>query len=211
MLASSFVGVAAELLTPFHYHSLATPSGSATIPECLSDIAMNYAVAAALGMMQGVALPMQANSKQDLQAIPWRCSVFTTEHSRLLPPMVQRLNMDAEAGHSNRIYNGASKGNLKDFYRIQEVDRGSVFQGVIFGDNPFEQYQLNELIVRVGKHRRGLVRLMPDNSVANVYLNAYTANLFDQTERVERFLLHTLQLTGAQSAQSALERVRLWV
>ena len=211
MLASSSVGVVAELLTPFHYHSLATPSGSATLPEYLSDIAMNYAIAAALGMMQGVALPIQADYKRDLQAIPWRCSVLMAGHSELRPPMVQRFNIGAEAGHNSRIHSGSSKGNLKDFYRIQEVDRGGVFRGVIFGENPFSLCQQEELIVRIGKHRRGMVRLRPENGITDVHLNAYTANLFDQTESVERFVLHTLQLTHAQSVQSALGRVRLWV
>ena len=211
MISAGFVGIQAETITPFHYHSLAIASGSATLPECISDIAMNYALAAVLGMMASVALPLQANYRCDLSVIPWRCSVLMAESSRLLPAQVQRLNMDAEGGLSQRLYAGASKGNLKDFYRIQEVSQGSIYKGVIFGENPFEITGKDELIVRIGKHRRGMLRLTPITIEEGIRLNAYTADIFGQTETVDRFLLHTLQLSKQYAIDEAQERVLTWI
>lgn len=211
MIPTGFVGIRAEAITPFHYHSLAIASGSATLPECISDIAMDYALAAVLGMMAGVALPPQANYRRDLSVMPWRCSVLMAESSQLLPAQVQRLNMDAEGGLSQRLYAGSSKGNLKDFYRIQEVSQGAIYKGVIFGKNPFEVAGQDELIVRIGKHRRGMLRLTPTAVEEEIRLNAYTADIFDQTEFVDRFLLHTLQLSRKYDVDEAQERILTWV
>ena len=118
-----YVGVKATTLTPFAYHSLMVQNGTATLPELIGDRAIAFGLASALGMMAArVALPSK-DYRRDLMAMPYRCSVFSTDAPRLLPPLVRRLNLDAEAGLKEKIQNVAKRGNLKDFFLTQEVPR----------------------------------------------------------------------------------------
>ena len=92
------VGVKATTLTPFAYHSLMVQSGTATIPQLISDAAIAFALAASLGMAKAsVALPPK-DYRRDWRAVPWRTSIFETDNPRLLPPLTRRRNLDAEAG-----------------------------------------------------------------------------------------------------------------
>ena len=96
------IGVTAETLTPFAYHSLMVQSGTATLPELISDRAVAFGLAAALGMtVARVGLPAK-NYRQHIGAMPWRTSVFLTDSPRLLPPVTRRLNLDAEAGFQKK-------------------------------------------------------------------------------------------------------------
>lgn len=204
------LGVKATTLTPFCYHSLMVQSGTATLPELISDRAIAFGLAASLGWMAArVALPSK-DYRRDLLAMPYRTSVFITDDPQLLPPLVRRLNLDAEAGLKEKIQNVAKKGNLKDFFYTQEVPPDQEFRGALFGFDPFEATGEKELVIRIGLHRNGMIRLERDDSVTRVRLNASTAALFGRELSVERYCLHTLQLTGWLDLPDASREARSW-
>lgn len=204
------VGVRAEALTPFAYHSLAVQSGTATLPELIGDRALAFALASTLGHLPGhVALPKK-DYRRDLSAMPWRTSVLMADQPRLLPPLVRRLNLDDEGGYQEKIREVTYKGNLKQFFLIQEVPPGVVFTGAIFGFNPFAAANQDELVIRIGLHRNGMVRLSRDTKVATVRLNAATASLFGRELTVDRFLLYGLQLAPPMALRDAADEVAQW-
>lgn len=203
------IGLSAETLTPFAYHSLMVQGGSATLPELIGDRALAFALAATLGRLAArVGLP-DKDYRAHLAAMPWRCSVLATDTPRLLPPLIRRLNLDAEAGLKQKVQDVAKKGNLKDFYSIQEVPPGVMFHGVVFGADPFAASGRSELVIRIGLQRNGMVRLRPA-TVDSVRLNAATAALFGQRLPVQRYLLHGLQLTPEMTVAQALDEVSKW-
>lgn len=203
------VGIQATTLTPFCYHSLMVQSGTATLPELIGDRAMAFALAATLGMLAArVALPAKDYAGH-LSVMPFRASVFAAAEPRLLPPLVRRLNLDAEAGLKEKVQNVAKKGNLKDFFLTQEVPPGQIFTGAVFGLDPFAATGRGELVVRIGLHRNGMVKLEPA-AVDTVRLNAATAALFGWELAVERYLLHGLQLTAPLSLTEAAREVARW-
>ena len=205
------IGIKATPLTPFCYHSLMVQSGTATLPELISDRAVAFGLAATLGWMAArVALPSK-DYPRDWSAMPYRSSVFMTDQPRLLPPLVRRLNLDAEAGLKEKIQNVAKKGNLKDFFHTQEVPPGQIFRGALFGFDPFAATRQKELVIRIGLHRNGMVHLERDDTVKRVRLNAATAALFGRELKVERYCLHTLQLTGWLDLPDAARETRDWL
>lgn len=208
------IAITAETLTPFCYHSLMVQSGTATLPELISDRAVAFGLAAALGMTAArVALPPK-DYRSHLAAMPFRTSVFMTDSPCLLPPLTRRLNLDAEGGFQTKIQNVAKKGNLKDFFHTQEVPPGQVYNGALFGlDNfdPFEYAGEDELVIRAGLHRNGMIRLKKaEDHSGEVRLNASTAALFDRELAVERFCLYSLQLTQRMCLEDAAQEVVLW-
>ena len=89
----------ATVLSPFHYHSLAVQSGTATLPVFMTDRAMGFALSAALGALRASpALPKEPDYKRHLSQLPWMASVFETDTPKLLRPLAKRLNIDAEGG-----------------------------------------------------------------------------------------------------------------
>ncbi|MGM0655496.1 MAG: hypothetical protein ACQETR_09295 [Thermodesulfobacteriota bacterium] len=207
------IGVTAETLTPFAYHSLMVQSGTATLPELISDRAVAFGLAAALGMTAArVGLPAK-NYRQHIGAMPWRTSVFLTDTPRLMPPITRRLNLDAEAGLQKKTQDVAKKGNLKDFFYTQEVPPYQKFTGIILGlegFDPFEYAGEDELVIRIGLHRNGMVKLKKKKVPPSVRLNASTAALFDQELPVDRYCLHSLQLSPFMPPSEAAGELMQW-
>ncbi|MDY6994034.1 MAG: hypothetical protein SVR94_15715 [Pseudomonadota bacterium] len=210
------VGLQVTTLTPFAYHSLMVQNGSATLPELISDHAIAFGLAATLGWLRAsVVLPPKAY-RTHLSAMPYRASVFTTAQPRLLPPLIRRLNLDGEAGFKRKIQDIAKKGNLKDFYQIQEIPQGQVFTGALFGFDPFAyaqeivKQQVDKLTLRVGLHRNGMVLLERCKEVKQVRLNVATAALFERTLPVERYCLYGLQLSRIYTLEDAAVEVEQW-
>ena len=202
-------GIQAETLTPFAYHSLMVQGGTSTLPELISDQALMFGLAATLGMMRAsVCLPSK-DYRRDLNAMPWRASLLTSSQPRLLTPLVRRLNLTEEAGYKRRIQDVVKKGNLKDFFTTQEVPAGVTYTGALFGFDPFAATGESELIIRVGLHRNGMVRLRP-TQVEQVQLNAATAALFGRELAVERYLLYGIQLSPRMPVKAALAEVQQW-
>lgn len=204
------VGLTAETLTPFSYHSLMIQSGTATLPELIGDRALAFGLAATLGYLAArVALP-EKNYRRDMTVMPWRTSVLMTEEPRLLPPLTRRLNLDGEGGLSEQIQSATARGNMKTFFRTQEVPPGVVFTGAVFGFDPFAETGRRELVIRIGLHRNGMVRLTQAD-VSMVRLNAATAGqIFQRELPVERYLLHGLQLTPPMEFATAMAEVLTW-
>lgn len=207
---TAVIGLKATTLTPFAYHSLAVQGGTATLPELISDSALCFGLANALGYARAwCALPAK-DYKRDWSAMPWRASVLVTERPRLLPPIARRLNLEEEGGFQKKLRDVVSKGNLKQFWSIQEVPPAVEFKGALFGPDPFKVVGADEIVIRVGLHRNGMVKLEPDRTVDRVRLNAATAMLFEQELTVERFLLYGLQLTMPMPLKDAAEEVSKW-
>lgn len=203
------IGLRATTLSPFAYHSLMVNSGTATLPELIGDCALAFALASSLGWLDNrVALPSK-NYQQHLSAMPYRTSALITDQPRLLPPLARRLNLDAEAGIKKKVSDVATKGNLKEYWLTQEVPPYQVFTGAIFGFDPFQYSKQTELVIRIGLHRNGLVKLEPC-TVDQVRLNAATAALFGRELAVERYLLHSLQLSPWLALADALQEVSSW-
>ncbi len=202
-------GIQAETLTPFAYHSLMVQSGTATLPELVSDNALMFGLAATLGMVRNSVCLPDKDYRRDLAAMPWRASVLTTENPRLLPPVARRLNLEEEGGMKQKLYAVTSKGNLKTYFFTQEVPPGVVFNGALFGFDPFEYSGQDELVIRIGLHRNGMLRLRRSED-GQVRLNAATAALFGRELPVERYLLYGLQLTSAMPTKQALQEVQQW-
>jgi hypothetical protein len=210
-----YLGVVAKTLTPFCYHSLMVQNGSATLPELIGDRAIAFGLAATLGMLEAsVALPKK-DYRRHLRAMPFRTSVFVTENPRLLPPLNRRLNLTEEGGYPEKIQAVVNRGNLATYFQTQEVPHGQVFKGAIFGFNPFEEVGRDELVIRVGLHRNGMVLLQPDmsDSISDVCLNAATAALFGSELELglKRYCLHGLQLSPDYSLEDAWKEVEQWV
>lgn len=208
-MKSIITGIQAETLTPFAYHSLMVQSGTATLPELVSDHALMFGLAATLGMMRNSVCLPDKDYRRDLDAMPWRASVLTTDNPRLLPPVARRLNLDEEGGMKQKLYAVTSKGNLKTYFFTQEVPPGVVFNGALFGFDPFAYSGQDELVIRIGLHRSGMLRLRR-SEVQQVRLNAATAALFGRELPVERYLLYGLQLTQTMPVRQALQEVQQW-
>jgi hypothetical protein len=208
------IAIEAKTLTPFAYHSLMVQSGTATIPELISDRAVAFGLALTLGMMSAqVTLPTK-NYREHLGAMPYRTSLFITDKPKLLMPLTRRLNLDAEAGLHKKIQDVAKKGNLKDFFYTQEVPPGQVFQGAMFGldrFDPFVDSNREELVIRVGLHRGGMVRLRKVKDASKrVRLNASTAWLFGREMPMDRYCLHDIQVSPWLSLDAAASEVAQW-
>jgi hypothetical protein len=205
--------VKARTLTPFAYHSLMVQSGTATLPELIGDRAVAFGLAHALGMaVARVALPKK-DYRGHLCAMPFRTSVFNTPDPELLPPLTRRLNLDAEAGYQKKVQDVAKKGNLKEFFHIQEVPPDKEFFGVVFGFegfDPFAYLQTDTIVTRVGLHRSGMLKLTRQAGSHPIRLNASTAWLFGRKLEVERYCLHNLQLTPAYRLEDAAAEVSAW-
>jgi hypothetical protein len=66
-------------------------------------------------------------------------------------------------------------------------------------------------VIRVGVHRNGIVKIERGTEGEPVRLNAATAALFGPTDlKVERYLLHDLQLTARMSPREAMTEVGAW-
>lgn len=223
MHTPAFTAVEAVTLTPLHYHSLAVPSGTATLATFLADRSMSYALAGALGALApSAALPPQKDYRRDLAALPWLCSAFEAQQPRLLPPLGKRLNLDTEGGYGKKIITATGTGNLKTWFFIQEVPPGIVYHGAIFGPDPFlmasrlEGREVKEIIVRTGRHLSGILRLKRASQPHPVRLNAHTAHLFDANPaddpamRVDIFALYDMQFTAPMALEKAATYVGQW-
>ncbi len=214
--------IRAVTLTPFHYHSLAVPSGTATLSTFLADRSMSYALAGAMGGLRpSVCLPVNKDYLRDLAAMTWLCSAFEAENPRLLPPLGKRLNLDTEGGYQKRVMDATGTGNLKTWFYIQEVPQDVVYYGAVFGPDPFamaseaEGREVDEIIIRTGRHLGGLVSLRRAEEAPQVRLNVHTAHLFgantaDENLKVEVFALYDIQLTKRLELPVAAEIVAGW-
>ena len=223
MSAPQAIPIRGITLTPFHYHSLAVPSGTATLASFLADRAMSYALASAMGaIVASPALPKK-DYLRDFKSLPWLASVFETDEPRLMRPLGKRLNLDEEGGYQKRVQDATGTGNLKTWFSVQEVPPDTVYHGAIFGPDPFvlaseaDGREVHRIVVRTGRHLGGLVALERSRAHnRNVRLNAWTADMTgydvdgDLRMKVDVYALHDIQVTAPMRLADAAEIVGAW-
>ena len=206
-------------LSPWAWHGLAVPSGTSTLNDVVTDTAMAFATAAALGMMpRSPCLPSAPDYKGHLATLPFRTTLFLGDDNRLNRPLARRLNLDAECGMPKSVHDARNSGNIKDYYHIQEVVPGAVFHGTFLHADPlrmaFEAYgeRPNRLVVRLGLGRNGVGLLEPCVKQPPVCLNLHTARLFDADIDLPAgpYRLHNIQPSEPLEPDVALRITAGW-
>ena len=208
-------------LAPWAWHGIAVPSGTATLEDVVTDTAIAFAAAAALGMApRAPCLPNTPDYRAHLAALPFRASLFLGHDNRLHRPLARRLNLDAECGMPTAVETARKSGNIKDYFHIQEVAAGAVFQGCFLRADPlriaeeFYGERLSRLVVRLGLGRvgMGLLEPLPSSPMEGICLNLHTARLFgpDIAVGAGSYRLHTIQPSRPLGPDEALRIVSDW-
>ena len=206
-------------LAPWAWHGLAVPSGTATLNDIVTDTALAFATAAALGMApRSPCLPTTPDYRGHLAVLPFKTTLFLGYDNRLNRPLARRLNLDAECGMPASIDNARKSGNIKDYYHIQEVAVGSVFHGCFLHADPLrianEAYgkRPDKLVVRLGLGRAGVGILEPCALQHDIRLNLHTARLFDPDIDLEAgpYRLHNIQPSRPLEPDEALRSTAGW-
>ena len=207
-------------LSPWAWHGLAVPSGTSTLDDVVTDTAIAFATAAALGMMpRSPCLPSAPDYPGNLAALPFRTTLFLGHGNRLNRPLARRLNLDAECGMPKSVHDARNSGNIKDYHHIQEVAAGTVFHGSFLHADPlrmaFEAYggeRQDRLVVRLGLGRNGAGLLEPCVEQPPVCLNLHTAWLFDPAVDLPAgpYRLHNIQPSLPLEPDDALRITAGW-
>jgi len=206
-------------LSPWAWHGLAVPSGTATLNDVVTDTAMAFATAAALGWMpRSPCLPSAPDYRAHLAALPFRTTLFLGHDNRLNRPLARRLNLDAECGQPKSVHVARNSGNIKDYYHVQEVAVGAVFHGSFLHEDPLgiacETYgeRLDWLVVRLGLGRNGVGLLERTGDRPPVHLNLHTARLFDPDVDLPAgpYRLHNIQPSQPLDPDTALGVTAGW-
>ena len=206
-------------LSPWAWHGLATPSGTATLNNVVTDTAVAFAAANALGMApRSPCLPSTPDYRTHLAALPFKTTLFLGEGNRLNRPLARRLNLDAESGMPKRVHEARTSGNIKDFYHLQEVAVGSEFHGCFLHADPLriarDAYgvRTDRLVLRLGLGRNGVGLLERCSEQRELRLNLHTAHLFGASDdlRAGPYLLHNIQPSRPLEAEDALRTTALW-
>lgn len=206
-------------LSPWAWHGLAVPSGTSTLNDVVTDTAMAFATAAALGMMpRSPCLPSAPDYLGHLAALPFKTTLFLGHENRLNRPLARRLNLDAECGMPKSVHDARNSGNIKDYYHIQEVAVGAVFHGSFLHADPLrmasEAYgeRANRLVVRLGLGRNGAGLLERCAEKTPICINLHTARLFDPDLDLPagRYRLHNIQPSQPLAPDDALRITTGW-
>ena len=206
-------------LSPWAWHGLAVPSGTSTLNDVVTDTAMAFGTAAALGMTpRSPCLPSAPDYRGHLAALPFKTTLFLGHDNRLNRPLARRLNLDAESGMPKSVDDARKSGNIKDYYHIQEVAAGSVFHGCFLHADPLriahEAYgaRTERLVIRLGLGRNGVGLLERCADGHDICLNLHTARLFDPDVDLQAgpYRLHNIQpSTALETGRGAEGHVRL--
>ncbi|MHB1563725.1 MAG: hypothetical protein ACYCXP_06470 [Leptospirillum sp.] len=170
----------AETLTPFYYHGLYVPDGSATHPDFLSDTSLCFALAHAFGIPPTRHLRDKPDYKSDLHAIPWRASLSIGNGNKSMPPVRHIIDVDREGGNTEKMQKNMASGFFKKTFYVHEVAPDATYHGLLYGPDPFRIAGAEEIIVRVGVARLGMVRLKKEEAPHDDYrLNVATGRLFE--------------------------------
>ncbi len=198
----------AETLTPFYYHGLYVPDGAATHPDVISDTALCFALAYALGRPPTPHLRTRPDYREDLCRLPWRASLAMGSGNRNLGPVRHIIDVEREGGYPVSMQKAMGSGLFKKTFYVHEVAPGAVYHGILYGPDPFAFGE--ELIVRMGVGRTGLLRLKRTEAIAECRLNAATARLFGQALPEEGRILDTIRLSRPYSPQEAAAILASW-
>ena len=219
MMTQSIFPFRLTALSPWAWHGLAVPSGTATLNDVVTDTAVAFAAAAALGMTpRSPCLPPTPDYRDHLAALPFKATLFVGRENRLNRPSARRLNLDAECGMPASVHTARSSGNIKDFFSVQEVAAGSVFWGCFLHADPVgiatETYGelTDRLVVRLGLGRRGAGLLERCAIPHDVRLNLHTVRLFDSEIDLGAGprMLHNIQFSRKLKPDEALRITAAW-
>ena len=206
-------------LSPWAWHGLAVPSGTSTLNDVVTDTAMAFGTAAALGMTpRSPCLPSAPDYRGHLAALPFKTTLFLGHDNRLNRPLARRLNLDAESGMPKSVDDARKSGNIKDYYHIQEVAVDSVFYGCFLHADPLrialEAYgpRIERLVIRLGLGRNGVGLLERCAHGHDICLNLHTARLFDPDVDLQAgpYRLHNIQPSQALEPDVALRVTSGW-
>jgi hypothetical protein len=198
----------AETLTPFYYHGLYVPDGAATHLDVISDTALCFALAYALGRPPTPRLRIRPDYREDLRRLPWRASLALGSGNRNLGPVRHIIDVEREGGYAVSMQKAMGSGLFKKTFYVHEVAPGAKYQGLLYGPDPFAFGK--ELIVRVGVGRTGLVRLERTEEITDCHLNAATARLFGQALPEAGRILDTIRLSRPYSLREAATILASW-
>jgi len=206
-------------LSPWAWHGLAVPSGTATLNDVVTDTALAFATASALGMMpRSPCLPSEPDYRTHLAALPFTTTLFLGRSNRLNRPLARRLNLDAECGMPASVDTARKSGNIKDYYHIQEVAAGATFHGCFLHADPLCMAQaaygepIDRLVVRLGLGRNGVGLLERCDEQHEIRINLHTARLFDPDIDLQAgpYRLHNIQPSRALDPEEALRITAAW-
>ena len=206
-------------LSPWAWHGLAVPSGTSTLNDVVTDTAIAFGTAAALGMTpRSPCLPSEPDYRGHLGSLPFKTTLFLGYDNRLNRPLARRLNLDAESGMPKSVDDARKSGNIKDYYHIQEVAAGAIFFGCFLHADPVriahEAYgaRIERLVIRLGLGRNGVGLLEPCATGRNICLNLHTARLFDQHVDLQAgpYRLHNIQPSQPLDPDVALRVTSGW-
>jgi hypothetical protein len=198
----------AETLTPFYYHGLYSPDGAATHPDVISDTALCFALAYAFGIPPTPRLRTTPDYREDLRRLPWRASLALGSGNRNLGPVRHIIDVEREGGYTVAMQKAMGSGLYKKTFYVHEVAPGATYQGILYGPDPFAFGE--ELIVRVGVGRTGLLRMERAKEVSDCRLNSATARLFGQVLPEEGRILDTIRLSRPYPPDEAAEVLASW-
>ena len=206
-------------LSPWAWHGLAVPWGTATLNDVVTDTAVAFATGAALGWMpRSPCLPSVPDYRAHLAALPFKTTLFLGNDNRLERPLARRLNLDAEGGMPKSVHDARNSGNIKDYYHIQEVAAGAVFHGSFLHADPLRiaheacGERRDQFVVRLGLGRNGVGLLERSLDQAPVCLNLHTARLFDPEVDLPAgaYRLHNIQPSRPLEPDAALAITAGW-
>ena len=206
-------------LSPWAWHGLAVPSGTSTLSDVVTDTAIAFGTATALGMApRAPCLPSAPDYRGHLGSLPFKTTLFLGHDNKLNRPLARRLNLDAESGMPKSVDNARNSGNIKDYYHIQEVAAGATFFGCFLHADPLriahEAYgaRIERLVIRLGLGRNGVGLLERCADGHDICLNLHTARLFDPDLDLQAgpYRLHNIQPSRALEPDMALKVTSGW-
>lgn len=218
-MASAVFPFRLAALSPWAWHGLAAPSGTSTLNDVVTDTAVAFATACALGMMsRSPCLPSVPDYRGHLAILPFKTTLFMGHDNHLNRPLARRLNLDAECGMPKHVHDARTSGNVKDYYFIQEVAAGSEFYGYFLHADPLsmagEAYgeQVDRLVVRLGLGRNGSGLIERCTDQPALCLNLCTARLFDPDVDLKAgpYRLHNIQPSQPLEPNEALRITAGW-
>ena len=206
-------------LSPWAWHGLAVPSGTATLNDVVTDTALAFATASALGMMpRSPCLPSESDYRAHLAALRFRTTLFLGRSNRLNRPLARRLNLDAECGMPASVDTARRNDNIKDYYHIQEVAAEATFYGCVLHADPLGIAEsaygepIDRLVLRLGLGRNGVGLLERCDERHEIRINLHTARLFDPGIELEAgpHRLHNIQPSRVLDPEEALRITSAW-
>lgn len=206
----TWLGVRATLLTPLYYHGVYVPDGSATEPHILTDTAMVFALAAALGCSPTRFLREIPDYQTDLRVIPWRATLFLSTNAHLMAPVRHIIDTDREGGNTEAMQGNMASGNFKKTFYVHEIAPGAVYFGALYGPDPFVDAGEEGVVVRMGVGRTGMVQLQQVPAADEVVLNTATTALFGSPLPAAYRVLNTIRPSHPMPRAEAQAILSTW-